>query len=165
MNIPWEKRFPDMDDRPPHKYVGASLAAAEGAALQVLAIRGGARKCLVIPGMQHGDPMSMGARTGNMITSSRIFGMKTQAKEMSKTIEECAATIFENAATLLAQGGGDWNKLAQATAFIGNPEFAAPVEANWRKHLGDQPSARLNIIVTDLGGGGGVPRLEIVGLA
>jgi enamine deaminase RidA (YjgF/YER057c/UK114 family) len=109
--------------------------------------------------------MSMGARTGNMITSSRIFGMKTKTKEMSTTIEECAATIFENAATLLAQGGGNWEKLTQATAFVGAPEFAAPVEANWRKHLGDKPDARLNIIVTDLGGGGGVPRLEIVALA
>jgi len=34
----------------------------------------------------------------------------------------------------------------------------------WRKHLGDKPSARLNIIETDLGGGGGVPRLEILAL-
>ena len=164
MNIPWEKRFPDMDDRPPHKYVGAPLAAGEGAALQVLALPGGARRCLVIPGMQHGDPMSMGARTGNLITSSRIFGMKTRTKEMSKTIEECAATIFENAQTLLKQGGADWSKLTQATAFIGNADFAAPVQAMWRKHLGDKPSARLNIIETDLGGGGGVPRLEILAL-
>jgi enamine deaminase RidA (YjgF/YER057c/UK114 family) len=160
LNVPWEKWFPDMADRPPHKYLKARLAQGEGAALQVIAVPGASRRTLEIPGVVHQDPMSMGARTGNLVTSSRIFAFNPVTRASAKDAPETASVMFENATTLLRQAGLDWKKAAQATAFIADPAHAAIVEAEWRRR---GAAGRLHFVETNLGGNG-MPRLEILAL-
>ena len=73
LNPPWVEWYPDPNDRPPHKYVPTPLPAGQLVAAQVIAMVGaGPRKCLEVPGVVHNDPMSMGALTGNLVTSSRV---------------------------------------------------------------------------------------------
>jgi enamine deaminase RidA (YjgF/YER057c/UK114 family) len=143
--------------------VKAPLDPGSAGAIQVIAVPGGSRRTLEIPGLQHQDPMSMGARTGNIVASSRIFAMDPKTHTMAKDAQETATMMFNNAATLLGQAGLDWASVTQATSFIGDPAHASVVEAEWRKRIGQNGRARLHFIETNLGGNG-LPRLEIVAL-
>jgi enamine deaminase RidA (YjgF/YER057c/UK114 family) len=163
LNVAWEKWFPEMVDRPPHKYVKAPLDQGSAGAIQLIAVPGGTRRTLEIPGLQHQDPMSMGARTGNIVASSRIFAMNPKTHAMAKDAQETAIMMFDNAATLLDQAGLDWKHVTQATSFIGDAGHAPVVEAEWRKRVGPGGRARLHFIETNLGGNG-LPRVEILAL-
>ena len=164
LNAVWSARFPDEETRPPHKYAPAALSAGQEVRLQLLALPGADRQTLVIPGLKHMDPMSMGALTGNLVTSSRIFGTHAFTGERAKDEIEGTALAFEHAGTLLAQAGTDWQHLVQLTAFIGDPAHRPLVEDAWQKHTAaTSNSPRLNIVETRWAGVG-APRLEIVAL-
>jgi enamine deaminase RidA (YjgF/YER057c/UK114 family) len=164
LNDVWAEWYPDMDDRPPHKYAPAALPEGRRFRFMVLGLLGNFRDCLVIPGMQHGDPMSMGARTGNLIASSRIFGSHAHTGERAKDAAEAADLVFDHVETLLGQGGADWSDLTQLTAFIGDADFRSLIEQRWgARTAGLIRSPRLNIIETTLAGGPN-PRVEILAL-
>ena len=164
LNDVWAEWYPDMDDRPPHKYAPAALPEGRLFRFMVLGILGADRRCLVIPGMQHGDPMSMGARTGNLIASSRIFGSHAHTGERAKDAAEAADLVFNHVATLLGEGGADWSNLTQLTAFIGDAEFKALIEERWNAQTAGMATApRLNVIEITLAGGPN-PRVEILAL-
>ncbi len=159
LNIVWSGIYPDPADRPPHKYVRAALPEGVLAAIQVLALTGASRRVLEIPGLVHGDPMSMGALTGGLVTSSRIF-----AGRRFDDLDQHTAALFESAATLLRSAGGDLDSLTQVTAFVGRPEYRSAVEQAWKQTAaGAAEKTRLHVLETDLGGNGW-PRIEILGL-
>ncbi|MEE2760989.1 MAG: RidA family protein [Pseudomonadota bacterium] len=165
LNEVWVEWYPEMDDRPPHKYAAAALPVGRVFRFLVLGVLNTERQCLVIPGMQHGDPMSMGVRSGNLIASSRIFGSHAHTGERAKDATEAADLVFTHVATLLADGGAGWTNLTQLTAFIGEAEFRPLIEERWSARtagLGNAP--HLNVIVTTLAGGPN-PRVEILALA
>lgn len=159
LNVVWSELYPDPNDRPPHKYVPAVLPEGVLAAVQVMALVAAPRRVLAVPGLVHGDPMSMGALTGNLVTSSRIF-----AGRRVEDADEHTAILFESVRTLLQQAGGDLSNLTQVTAFIGGPEYRDSVEEAWRRLTGSgADAARLHMLETNLGGGA-APRVEILGL-
>ena len=162
LNDVWAEWFLDMDDRPPHKYAPAALPEGRLFRLMVLGLLNRDRQCLVIPGMQHGDPMSMGARTGNLIASSRIYGTHAHTGERAKDAAEAADLVFDHVAILLSEGGADWSNLTQMTAFIGEADFRGLIEERWAARTNRLASSpRLNVIVTTLAGGPN-PRVEIL---
>ena len=164
LNDVWAEWYPDMDDRPPHKYAPAALAEGRLFRLMVLGLLNAERQCLVIPGMQHGDPMSMGTRTGNLIASSRIFGTHAHTGERAKDAAEATDLVFDHVTTLLSEGGADWSNLTQLTAFIGDADFRGLIEQRWQaRTAGLASSPRLNVIVITLAGGPN-PRVEILAL-
>jgi 2-iminobutanoate/2-iminopropanoate deaminase len=155
LNDVWEDIYPDANDRPPHKYVRADLPEGVLASVQVMAVDGAFRRVLEVPGLVHQDPMSMGALTANLVTSSRVF-----AGRRVEDPDEHTAMVFESVATLLGQAGGSIDNLIQVTAFIGEPRYRENVEKAMSR---TGARARLNVLETDLGGNG-APRLEILGL-
>jgi 2-iminobutanoate/2-iminopropanoate deaminase len=164
LNQAWAECFPDPVERPSHKYVPAPLPEGENVRIQVIALPGADRRVLEIPGVRHGDPMSMGARIGNLVFSSRIIAGPAARSEAPFSVEAHVDLLWRHATTLLDQAGGEIADLAQATFFIGDPAFQAPVEATFgRLSAGLRTRPRLNVIQADLGTGP-VPRLEIVGV-
>ena len=162
LNKVWAGRYADEATRPPHKYAPAALADGQEVRLRVLALPGARRRTLEVPGIKHMDPMAMGALTGNLVTSSRIFGMHAFTGERAKDDAEGTALAFEHATTLLAAGGADWSHLTQVTAFIGDPAHRELVRAEWESRTSTlATSPRLNIVETRWAGVG-APRLEIV---
>jgi enamine deaminase RidA (YjgF/YER057c/UK114 family) len=158
LNAVWEQWFPDPHDRPPHKYVPAQLPEGINVAIQVIGLIGVARTVLEIPGVQHQDPMSMGAQTGNLVTSSRLFGQ-------TPNLDDTISLILDRAASLLEQAGGDLSDLVQATFFVGDPEIGSAVEKRWTDRWADaEDKPRFHLLETNLGGGNGFPRVEILGL-
>ena len=158
LNEVWAKWYPDASDRPPHKYVPAVHPEGVNVAIQVLALLGAERVVLEIPGVQHGDPMSMGARTANLVTSSRLFGSQPE-------LEDQITLILERAGILMGAAGGSLDDLTQATFFVGSGEIGEAVSERWeREWSGHDRRPRMHLIEADLGGGNGFPRVEILGL-
>ncbi|HVB05646.1 MAG TPA: RidA family protein [Acidimicrobiales bacterium] len=156
LNDVWERWYPDAADRPPHKYVPGVHPDGVNVAIQVLALLGARREVLEIPGVQHGDPMSMGALTANLVTSSRLFGAQ-------EDLDDQITLILERAAILLGGAGGGLGNLTQATFFVGSGEIGEAVRRRWDAEPPAE-GARMHIIEADLGGGNGYPRVEILGL-
>ena len=158
LNDVWERWYPDPQDRPPHKYVPAVHPENVNIAIQVICLMDLDRRVLEIPGVQHGDPMSMGAKTGNLVTSSRLFGAQPD-------LDDQITLILERATELLEQAGGHLVDLTQATFFVGSPEIGDAVLTRWEREFADgQNVPRVHIVEADLGGGNGWPRVEIIGL-
>ena len=158
LNPPWMELYPDPHDRPPHKYVPAKLPEGLLVRAQVIALAGARRRVLEVPGVAHMDPMSMGALTGNLVTSSRVV-----TGQRGDDVNEQTSTVFANVGALIRDAGGDFGNLTQITAFIGEPRFRANVEAELRRVMGDGVLPVLHVLETDLGGNG-FPRIEIIGL-
>lgn len=163
LNQVWAEHFPDALDRPPHKYAPAKLPEGHQVRLQILAVPdAGARRTLDIPGLKHMDPMAMGACTGNLVTSSRLFGTRAFTGETARSASEAAEIAVAHAGTLLHRAGTDWSRVTQLTAFIGDPAQAGLVEAELKRLLdGARSVPRLNIVVASWAGNN-TPRIEIV---
>ena len=160
LNPPWEKWFPNPNDRPPHKYVPTTLPEGILVSAQVMALEAGQpRKVLEVPGVVHNDPMSMGALTGNLVTSSRVV-----TGEASDSEDEHTAKVFANVGALLNDAGGDYKNLTQVTAFIGGPEFRASVEKDLQKLTGSGNDAPILHFIEAILGGSRFARLEVLGL-
>jgi 2-iminobutanoate/2-iminopropanoate deaminase len=169
MNKVYKEWYPDEDGRPPHKYVPAELPEGVHVAAQVIALPGRQARAIEIPGIHHQDWMSLGGLTGNLVTSSRIFGTDPATGKGSQDADEHTAIIFNNADKLLELAGGSWANLQQVTAFIGGDELRETVLTQWRKRGSERENGpALHFIETNLGGrsesGPMLPRLEIIAL-
>ncbi len=159
LNPVWSEWFPNPADRPPHKYVPAALPPGVLVTAQLIALAGARRRVLDIPGVEHQDPMSMGALTGNLITSSRVV-----AGRPVDDADEQVALVLDNVGSLMRQAGADFGSLTQVTAFVGDVRYYASVERELRQRLGESPEPPVqHVIEADLGGNG-LPRIEIIGL-
>jgi 2-iminobutanoate/2-iminopropanoate deaminase len=158
LNQVWSEWFPDPLDRPPHTYLPASLPDGQVVALQVIALAGAKRRVLAVPGVEHGDPMSLAALTGNLLFSSRIFGRVRGGPEV---LDAHTADCFETAAELLSAAGNAEPR--QITAFASSSGFSEAVAAHAGKVAG-KASLRLTLLETDLGRGVLLPRLQVSAL-
>jgi 2-iminobutanoate/2-iminopropanoate deaminase len=162
LNKVWPEFFPDASDRPPHKYLQAPLPDGVLAQVHVTAVRGSRRMILEIPGMQHSDPMSMGAKIGSLIFSSRVVGTDTKTGSMPDTPAEQARLAFENVKNLLAQAGGSLGDLIQVNAFVPDAKNRKVAESAFAEHFPKgSPAPKLNVLQVNLPAGATV-RLEII---
>lgn len=155
LNAVWSRWFPDSGRRPPHKYVPADVPGGHAVMVDALAVLGGERTTLRIAGVEHRDPMAMGARTGRLVCSSRLF-----AAEPSP--EQQFAVLLRQARELVADAGGGLGDLTQVTVFAPNAESADSMERLCRAHWADAENPPvLHVRVADLGGTR-TPRLEVL---
>ncbi len=165
MNAVFKHWYPDEDARPPHKYVPAKLPAGMAVAAQVIAVPGGVSRAVEVPGIHHGDWMSLGGVCANLVTSSRIFGTDPETGRGSNDAAPHTGIVFANADRLLALSGGGWLDLTQATVFYEGESLRDVILEEWRSRE-KRDDAALHLIETDLGGqsrdGRLLPRLEII---
>jgi enamine deaminase RidA (YjgF/YER057c/UK114 family) len=157
LNDRWARHFPDPATRPPHKYVPARLREGVDVALSLLALLGRDRRVLEVAGVVHGDPMSLGQVTGELVTSSRLFAAELDVASQLDELER-------RATALLAAAGADLDALRQLTFFVGSGEIADEVRRDLPRRAGLAGVPQRRIVVTDLGGGNGLPRVELIGL-
>jgi enamine deaminase RidA (YjgF/YER057c/UK114 family) len=157
LNDVWSRWFPDPENRPPHKYVPADIPGGYEVMVDALAVLDGQRKTLKIPGVEHRDPMSMGARLGNLVFSSRLFAAES-------SLDRQFAVLLDQARVLMEEAGGDLGGLTQVTVFAPTPETAASMERLCRDHWAEADTRpALHVLVTDLGGTA-TPRMEVMGV-
>jgi enamine deaminase RidA (YjgF/YER057c/UK114 family) len=165
LNEVWSEWFPDPADRPPHKYVPDALPDNQQVQLQVFALRDATRQVLEIPGLVHGDPMSMGVRIADQVFSSRLFGTDTSTGATPDDPERQAQIVFGHARTLLAQAGGTPRDTSHINAFITSDQDRAAAQKAFDALFADTSgSARpsLRFLSANLPGRSTV-RIEVLG--
>jgi hypothetical protein len=148
--------FPDAAQKPVHKYVPAVLPPGVNVALQFLA-RAGVERDIEIEGIKHNDPISLGARAGNLVVSSRVQGRLAEDAEA-----QAERLVESHARTVLRHVGGDLRHVTQATWGIGDALYALDVERVMRRHWPETPPD-LQIIEAAFPHSG-LPRLEFIAL-
>jgi 2-iminobutanoate/2-iminopropanoate deaminase len=160
LNTVWAEWFPGAADRPPHKYVPVDdLPPGQLVRLQVFGVRNAQRQVLDVPGMAHGDPMSMGVRMGDLVFSSRIVGTNTATGTTPPDPHEQARLALDNVRTLLSNAGARPADLTQILAFITDdvdrsallealPSSGAPPTRFLNAHLPGGTTVRLEIIAS-----------------
>ena len=153
LNDVWSEWFPDPNDRPPHKYVPDRLPSDRHVELQVYAVRDAGRRVLEIPGLVHGDPMSIGTRMAGQVFSSRLFAAGEP--------ESQARSVFAHAQTLLSAAGGSLGDISQINAFFKTERDRAAIQTAFDAAFGDMPP-KLRLLNADLPGSS-VVRIEVIG--
>jgi enamine deaminase RidA (YjgF/YER057c/UK114 family) len=159
LNEVWRRWFPDPARRPPHKYIPADVPGGYEVMADAVAVLDGSRRILAVPGLEHRDPMSMGARIGNLVFSSRLFAAE-------EAVESQLARLLGHAEALMREAGGGLRDLTQVTVFVNSPDTAVAAEEAWRElwaETGAETEPDLHVAVVDLGGNG-KPRMEVIGV-
>jgi len=149
--------FPDASQRPVHKYVPAALPPGVNICLQVIARSGVEREIIEIDGIKHNDPISLGARAGNLLVSSRV-----QARLMEDAEQQAERLVESHAGTVLRHVGGDLRHVTQTTWGIGDPAYAEDIARVMARHW-PKDGPDLQIIEADFPHSS-LPRLEFIAL-
>jgi enamine deaminase RidA (YjgF/YER057c/UK114 family) len=149
--------FPEAARKPVHKYVPASLPPRVNVSLQVIARTGVGREIIEIDGIKHNDPISLGARAGNLVVSSRVQGRLAEGAEA-----QAERLVESHARTLLRHVGGDLRHVTQATWGIGDSAHGEGIAKVMERHWPDK-RPDLQIIEADFPHSG-LPRLEFIAL-
>ena len=129
LNNEMVRRFPDASQKPVHKYVPAMLPPGVATSLQVIARLGVEREIIEIEGIKHNDPISLGAKAGNLVVSSRVQGRlaESAAQQAERLIESHARTVLRHV-------GGDLRHVTQTTWGIGDPAYAVDIASVMQRY-------------------------------
>jgi len=143
INKPWLEMFPDENDRPARKTNHAPLPA--GLHVQAVAVLGGSRRAVGVPGLSHKDPLPMGARIGNYVFSS-VFAPEDPAT--GKPVEGALAQIkraFDNCAVFMKEAGGSEDDINHYWVFMRDFQWQPAMVEEWVRRwptFGDRPARK-----------------------
>jgi enamine deaminase RidA (YjgF/YER057c/UK114 family) len=122
----WEEVFPDPADKPAYKVLVAPLPAGRLIELDVLAILGGTRRRIDVPGVPARDPT---VEIGGMVFTSRVHGTVpfTGDQVAEGGVRGQAEQAFRNVLTLVALAGGGPGDIVQLKSFGREPGYGEPV--------------------------------------
>lgn len=157
LNAAMVATFPDAMQKPVHKYVPAALPPGVNVSLQFIARGGVEREIIEIEGIKHNDPISLGARAGNLVVSSRVQGrlMEDAEAQAERLVESHARTVLQHV-------GGDLPNVTQTLWGIGDPAYAADITEVMRRHWAEA-LPDVQIVEADFPHSG-LPRLEFIAL-
>lgn len=122
----WKEVFPDEADKPAYKVLVAPLPAGRLIELDVLAILGGTRRRIDVPGVPARDPT---VEIGGMVFTSRVHGTVpfTGDQVAEGGVRAQAEQAFRNVLTLVTLAGGGPGDIAALKSFGREPGCAEPV--------------------------------------
>lgn len=109
----WEAFF--APPRPACKVLVERLPGGEQVSLQVLALLGGTRQRIDVPGVPARDPT---VKIGNWVFSSRVHGTDPATSELPDGEVEQAKLAFNNIRQLVELAGGTTANITQLTVFL-----------------------------------------------
>lgn len=112
---PWERLYPDKDDKPACKAIGGALPEGCLVSLDAFAVLGARRKRIDIPGVTARDPTVV---IGNYVFSSRVHGTVPETGKVPEDPDDDVEQTFKNILTLLELAGGKPANVTQLTAFM-----------------------------------------------
>jgi 4-hydroxy-4-methyl-2-oxoglutarate aldolase len=89
------------------------------------------RHVLTLPGIQHGAPIPLGVRIGNLIWTSAMMGMDPSTSTIPDDPDRQVALAFDNLAALLDAGGSSIGQIAHATVFLADNEQRERLNRHW----------------------------------
>jgi 2-iminobutanoate/2-iminopropanoate deaminase len=164
INKPWLEIFPDEHNRPARKTTTYPLPQGVVVQLQALAVAGGGRQPLEIPGLSHRDPLPMGAKAGSRVYSSVIGGQDPKTNKQVAGTEQQMNQAFENMRALVEQAGGSANDIGLVWVFLRDKADQPAMIDAWLKMFptdGDRP-ARKTIMYDELKGRETLVQLQFI---
>lgn len=161
MNPPWIEMFPDENDRPPYKFIPASLPDRERVHFEFFAVLGQGRKVLSVAGVAHTNPIPLGVRIGGYLFSSRVLPYDPGTGQPANGAQAQAEFVFQNTTALLLAGGMSWQDVLQGRAFLADLAHEPLVEGRWQARF---PNAASRPVLHSVRYGGGALQvmLEII---
>ncbi len=134
---PWDAAFPDPADRPAFKVLVAKLPPGVLVQLSMLALVGGRRRRIDIPGVPARDPTVI---IGNWVFSSRVHGTDPATGASPDSPDEQGKLAYGNLLRLIELAGGSPSDIHQVTAFIRDPANTSLAERHFARSFPDAPS-------------------------
>src|SRR4051794_34210594 len=131
---PWDALFPDPADRPAFKVLQAPLPPGSLVQLSMLALVGGRRQRIDIPGVPARDPT---VKIGNWVFSSRLHGTDPATSTTPDDGDAQAEHAYSNVQRLVELAGGTLSNITQITAFVRDQDGAQLAERHFQRVFGD----------------------------
>jgi enamine deaminase RidA (YjgF/YER057c/UK114 family) len=133
----WEEVFPDPADKPAYKVLVAPLPAGRLIELDVLAVLGGTRRRIDVPGVPARDPT---VEIGGMVFTSRVHGTVpfTGDQVAEGGVKGQATQAFRNVLELVTLAGGGPGDIVQLKSFGRDPAHSELVRQALAEMLPDE---------------------------
>ena len=98
----------------------------------------GKGRSIHVEGLQHGAPIPMGARVGNMIFSSGIIGADPSTGEVPEDLESQCVFAFANMKTLVENAGGTVQNIGSIKVYMKDRSQREAVNRPWLEMFPDE---------------------------
>ena len=96
------------------------------------------KRSIHVKGLQHGAPIPMGARVGNMIFSSGIIGADPSTGDVPKDLESQCVFAFANMKTLVENAGGTVQNIGSIKVYMKDRSQREAVNRPWLEMFPDE---------------------------
>ncbi len=98
----------------------------------------GKGRSIHVDGLQHGAPIPMGARVGNMIFSSGIIGADPSTGEVPEDLESQCVFAFANMKTMVENAGGTVRNIGSIKVYMKDRSQREAVNRPWLAMFPDE---------------------------
>ena len=98
----------------------------------------GKGRSIHVEGVQHGAPIPMGARVGNMIFSSGIIGADPSTGQVPEDLERQCVFAFANMKTMVENAGGTVRNIGSIKVYMKDRSQREAVNRPWLEMFPDE---------------------------
>ncbi len=98
----------------------------------------GRGRSIHVEGLQHGAPIPMGARVGNMIFSSGIIGADPSTGQVPEDLESQCVFAFANMKTMVENAGGSVQNIGSIKVYMKDRSQREAVNRPWLEMFPDE---------------------------
>ena len=98
----------------------------------------GKRRSIHVEGIQHGAPIPMGARVGNILFSSGIMGTDPATGTLPEDLDRQCELAFENMKKLVENAGGTLDDIGAVKVWMKDRSQREAVNRPWLKMFPDE---------------------------
>ncbi len=98
----------------------------------------GKGRSIHVEGLQHGAPIPMGARVGNMIFSSGIIGADPSTGQVPEDLESQCGFAFANMKTMVENAGGTVQNIGSIKVYMKDRSQREAVNRPWLEMFPDE---------------------------
>ncbi len=98
----------------------------------------GKGRSIHVEGVQHGAPIPMGARVGNMIFSSGIIGADPSTGQVPEDLERQCVFAFANMKTMVENAGGTVQNIGSIKVYMKDRSQREAVNRPWLEMFPDE---------------------------
>jgi 2-iminobutanoate/2-iminopropanoate deaminase len=138
INAPWLELFPDDTDRPARKTTHFPLDPDTHVEVEVVGVRNATRTPIKIDGIQHRDPLPMGARLGRYVFSS-VLGSDLPGGGRAERVE-AIEQVYRNTSAFMQAAGGSMADIANVWTYMGMWDLHPEMVDIWVDNFADESS-------------------------
>ena len=98
------------------------------------------RRSFEVPGLQHDNPLPMGAIIGNLMMTSGIFGMDPATHKIPDDITEQCRLMFANVRRVMDAAGGSTDDIIKLVVWARDKSFKEAMNREWLAMFPDEHS-------------------------